>query len=99
MGRVFRQRKDKMNLCKLGFHKWVDTDEGKVRWCKKCQKKQERNAVGKWVESRSMKPLVDESKFCQCPRDYTISIKTMVCQRCGLPRRPRVLPSRDNSLH
>ena len=90
---MFRQRKGAMNSCKLGFHKWIDTDEGKARWCKNCQKKQVMNATGKWVESRSAKPSVDESKFCQCPRDYTISIKSMTCPRCGLPRRPRVVPS------
>jgi hypothetical protein len=78
-----------MNGCKFGFHKWVYTDEDKGRWCKKCQKKQVKStATNRWVESRP-KPLVDETKFCQCPRDYTISIKSMLCQRCGLPRRPR----------
>ena len=75
-----------MNGCKFGFHKWVDTDEGKGRWCKKCQMKQERDAAGKWVESRPKKRSVDEAKLCQCPRDYTISIRSKTCQRCGLPR-------------
>jgi hypothetical protein len=80
-----------MNWCKFGFHRWADANDGNGRWCRKCQKKQERDVVaGKWVESRPVKPpLVDESKFCHCPRDYTISIRTMFCQRCGLPRRPR----------
>jgi hypothetical protein len=78
-----------MNLCKFGFHKWTDTAEGKSRWCIKCQKKQERDDTGKWVENRPMIQVVDETKFCHRPRDYTISIKSMTCQRCGLPRRPR----------
>ncbi len=82
-----------MNGCKFGFHKWSYTDEGKSRWCRKCQKKQEKGSARLWVESRTTKPVIDETKFCQCPRDYTISIRTMTCQRCGLPRRPRVLPS------
>jgi len=82
-----------MNSCRLGFHKWAYTNDDKNRWCQKCQKKQEKGASGLWVESRPTTPVIDDSKFCQCPRDYTISIKTMTCQRCGLPRRPRVLPA------
>jgi len=82
-----------MNSCKLGFHKWAYTNEGNGRWCTQCQKKQEKGATGKWSESRIIKPVVDDTKYCDCPRDYTISIKTMACQRCGKPRRPRVLPS------
>jgi hypothetical protein len=81
-----------MNSCKLGLHNWAYTNEGKGRWCKKCQKKQELNDSGKWLESGPTTPFVDESKFCQCPRDYTITIKAMACPHCGLPRRPRVLP-------
>ena len=79
-----------MKWCKFGFHKWVDTDEGKVRWCKKCQKKQERGVRGKWIESLPKKRTEDETKFCQCPRDYTRSIKLMTCPRCGLPRMQRL---------
>jgi hypothetical protein len=81
-----------MNSCKLGIHKWALTNEGKGRWCKVCQKKQEKDDAGKWVDS-SLKAVVNEAKFCECPRDYTISIKSMACARCGLPRRPRVISS------
>ena len=87
-----------MNWCKLGFHKWVDTDEGNVRWCKKCQKKQERGDTGRWVEGRPIKRPIDKTKYCQCPRDYTISIRIKVCPRCGLPRRPRVTASGSGDL-
>lgn len=82
-----------MNWCKFGFHKWTYTHENKNRWCKKCQKKQERDAADKWVESRPAQPIKEEGQFCECPRDYTISIKTMLCPRCGLPKRPRIIPS------
>ena len=78
-----------MNSCTLGFHTWALTNEGKGRWCKKCQKKQEKDTAGKWIESGPTKLPEDKTKFCECPRDYTISLKTMTCQRCGLPRRPR----------
>lgn len=78
-----------MDTCKLGLHTWALTNEGKGRWCKKCQKKQEQDSAGKWIDSVPVKVGVDESKFCNCPRDYTISIKLMDCPRCGLPRRPR----------
>jgi hypothetical protein len=79
-----------MKLCKFGFHSWAYTHERESRWCTKCQKKQELDATGRWAESRLVitRPTDDE-KYCHCPRDYTISIKTMTCQRCGLPRRPR----------
>ena len=82
-----------MNSCKLGFHNWAYAYEGKLRYCKKCKKKQEMNAAGKWVESRLIKPPVDNTKYCDCPRDYTVSIRLQLCPRCGLPRRTRVLPS------
>lgn len=78
-----------MDSCKLGLHKWTYTNEGKSRWCGKCQKKEEKNAAGKWIESRPSKPKVDETKFCECPRDYTVSIRIQTCPHCGLPRRPR----------
>jgi len=79
-----------MNYCKVGLHKWFYVHEGNGRWCRKCQKRQEKNAAGTWIDSQPMpKPPKDEKKFCNCPRDYTISITTMFCQRCGLPRRPR----------
>lgn len=79
-----------MNSCTLGLHAWAYNDEGKKRWCTKCQKKQEKDASGKWIEGRPAKQApVDNAQYCQCPRDYTISLKTMKCQRCGLPRRPR----------
>jgi hypothetical protein len=82
-----------MNSCKLGLHKWAYTHEGKVRWCKKCQKKQDRGAAGKWVESRPLARPKDNTKYCECPRDYTVSIRLQLCPRCGLPRRTRVIPS------
>ncbi len=75
-----------MIMCKLGIHKWTYTSEGKVRLCAKCRIRQEKAAKGKWVEIVPVKKTIDMSKFCQCPRDYTISIKSKVCQRCGLPR-------------
>lgn len=75
-----------MKLCKFGFHEWTYANEGKTRSCRKCRKKQERAAKGKWVESLPVKQTEDKTKICQCPRDYTISIRTKVCQRCGLPR-------------
>ncbi len=81
-----------MNLCKVGLHKWTYTHEGKVRSCLKCRKKQDKPAKGKWAESVAIKKIEDKSKYCQCPRDYTISIKSMVCQRCGLPRQLRQSP-------
>lgn len=78
-----------MNSCKFGFHKWAYAIGGNGRWCNKCQKKEEKNAAGKWVESQKIKPAKEKPKFCECPRDYTISIKSMACPHCGLPRRPR----------
>jgi hypothetical protein len=78
-----------MNSCKFGLHKWTYTNEGKVRWCQKCHKKEEKDARGKWVGSRSNPLPKDETKFCECPRDYTISIRIKDCPHCGLPRRPR----------
>ena len=78
-----------MNLCKMGLHKWTYTNDGKGRYCIKCRKKEEQAAKGKWAASASTKRAEDKSKFCQCPRDYTISIRTNVCQRCGLPRQLR----------
>lgn len=86
-----------MKLCKVGFHKWAYTNEGVSRWCEKCQKRQELGASGKWMENRPSKRQENENKFCQCPSDYTISIKSMSCPRCGLPRRPRVLPTKSGS--
>lgn len=83
-----------MNGCKLGFHKWIYIREGKSRWCKKCQKKQEMSVAGKWIESRPVNRPVDLTKYCDCPRDYTVAIKTKTCQRCGLPRRPTVTHAR-----
>jgi hypothetical protein len=84
-----------MNSCKLGIHKWALTNEGENRWCTQCQKKQELDDEGRWIESLPTKKLVDDSKFCKCPQDYTISIKSMACPRCALPRRPRVIPSNN----
>jgi hypothetical protein len=75
-----------MKLCKLGFHKWTYTNEGKSRSCAACRRKEERGAKNKWGESIPKKPVEDQGNLCQCPRDYTISIKTKLCQRCGLPR-------------
>ncbi len=75
-----------MNMCKLGFHKWTYTNEGKVRSCAKCRIMQEKAPKGKWVERVPVKKTEDKSKFCQCPRDYTISIRSNVCPHCGLPR-------------
>lgn len=81
-----------MNSCTLGFHTWVYIREGKSRWCKKCEKKQEMSVEGKWVESRPATRAVDKTKYCECPSDYTIAIKLKTCPRCGLPRRP--IPSK-----
>lgn len=78
-----------MNLCKLGLHKWTYANKRKTRSCMKCQIKQEKATKGKWVERLPVKRAEDKSKYCQCPRDYTISIKSKVCQRCGLPRQLR----------
>ncbi len=78
-----------MKLCKFGLHKWTYTHEGKARSCMKCRIKQEKAAKGRWIESIPVKRAEDKSKYCQCPRDYTISIRTNVCQRCGLPRQLR----------
>lgn len=91
-----KERKSTMDSCKLGFHDWAFTNEGKSRWCKKCQKKQERNDAGKWNESQATAAPVNKQEFCGCPQDYTISLKSMSCPRCGLPRRPRVLPTRPS---
>ena len=99
VGRMVRQRKGTMKFCKVGFHKWVYTSDEEGRWCEKCQKKQQLNNEGKWVEVRSVKRAEDEKKFCQCPSDYTISIRSMSCPRCGLPRRPRVLPTKNGSAY
>ena len=82
-----------MNSCKLGLHKWTYTHKGKIRSCEKCQKKQEKGVGGKWVESHLLMRPKDETKYCECPRDYTVSIRLQMCPRCGLPRRTRVLPS------
>lgn len=90
---MLHQRKSIMDSCKFGFHSWAFTNEGKSRWCKKCQKKQEQDEAGKWIESHPVKAPAVETKFCDCPRDYTISLKSMSCSRCGLPRRPRVIPT------
>jgi hypothetical protein len=84
-----------MNGCQFGFHKWVYIREGKSRWCKGCQKKEEIGRAGKWVEGHSTNRPVDKTKYCECPRDYTIAIKLIICPRCGLPRRPVVLPVRS----
>lgn len=81
-----------MNTCTLGFHSWVYIREGKSRWCKKCEKKQEMSAKGKWIESHQSARAVDRTKYCECPRDYTIAVKLKTCPHCGLPRRP--IPSR-----
>ncbi len=86
-----------MKSCKLGLHKWIYTTDGKGRTCGKCLKKQEKNVEGKWADSVLIKRPVDETKYCECPRDYTVSIKSMICPRCGLPRRPRIVPSGGNS--
>ncbi len=78
-----------MNLCKVGLHKWTYTHEGKVRSCLKCRKYEAKAAKGRWAESVPVVRAVDKTKYCQCPRDYTISIRSKVCQRCGLPRMMR----------
>jgi hypothetical protein len=82
-----------MNSCKFGLHKWMYAYEGTVRFCKKCKKKQEMNSARKWVESSQVKRPTDNTKYCECPRDYTVSIRLQMCPRCGLPRRTRVVPS------
>jgi|GEM_PF-1855398 len=78
-----------MNTCKIGFHKWVYTYEGNKRRCETCQKKQDMDGDGKWADTVTVKPPADAGKYCACPNDYTISLKSMSCPRCGLPRRPR----------
>ncbi len=78
-----------MDSCKLGFHKWMYVYEGTFRYCEKCKKKQEMNAAQKWVDCSQIKRPADDTKYCECPRDYTVSIRLKLCPRCGLPRRPR----------
>jgi hypothetical protein len=83
-----------MNSCKLGLHKWAYSNEGESRWCENCRKKQEKDDSGKWVDYHPQKQLVEEdANFCQCPRDYTISLKLRACPHCGKLRRPHILPS------
>jgi hypothetical protein len=79
-----------MNSCKIGIHQWVYAYEKKVRYCKNCKKRQEKNDAGKWIMSSDVRPQrEDTTKYCTCPRDYTVSIRIQVCPHCGLPRRPR----------
>ena len=79
-----------MKSCTLGFHDWAYVYEGTVRYCKKCKKKQEKDGAGKWAEASAVKSApADKTKYCGCPRDYTVSIKIQLCPHCGLPRRPR----------
>ena len=83
-----------MDTCKLGFHKWAYADDNKSRWCERCKQKQKKDSAGTWIENRPVENMSqEEGKFCECPGDYTIAIKTMSCPRCKLPKRPRVIPT------
>jgi hypothetical protein len=81
-----------MISCKLGLHEWMYAYEGTLRWCKKCKKKQEMADSQKWVDTDLIKPKEDNTKYCECPRDYTVTLKLQLCPHCGLPRRPHKLP-------
>ena len=80
-----------MKFCKVGLHKWVYTSDECGRWCEMCHKRQELDDTGKWIDHEGKR--VEKKKYCECPRDYTVSIRLMNCPHCGLPRQPRALPN------
>jgi hypothetical protein len=86
-----------MEICKLGLHNWSYAYEGSIRFCKKCKKKQELTGDKKWVNTDLVRRPANNIKFCECPRDYTVSIRLTTCPHCGLPRQPRIIRDRSAS--